>query len=146
MNLGLVVPHLAPSQLRDEVFDIINRNKKTTNNSFTLFFENAAPCFSPVIAPIMNVSELKHFRGRAIHFSLSSPEFTINSLYPIDSILYSYDLDWLSGKNDFVENVKLYRNENLRLITRSNEYANLLSKYANKKVEVKTLEELLLEE
>lgn len=94
----------------------------------------------------MNVSELKYFSGRVIHFSLSSPEFTLNSIYPIDNVLYSYDLDWLNGMNNFVNNVKLYRNKNLRLITRSNEYANLLSKYANKKVEMKTLEELLLEE
>jgi hypothetical protein len=146
MNLAIVLPHLAPSQLRDEVFDIINRNRDKTNNSYAVFFENAAPCFSSVIAPVMNVSELKHFRGRAIHFSLSSPQFTLKSIYKVETILYSYDLDWLAGNPDYVENMKIYRNENLKLITRSDSYVNLLSKYCNKKVELKSLEDLLLEE
>lgn len=146
MNIAIVLPHLAPSQLRDEVFDIINRNRSVSNNSYTIFFENAAPCFSSVVAPIMNVSELKHFRGRAIHFTLSSPRFTLNSIYQVETILYSYDLDWLSSHPDYISNVKLYRNDKLKLVTRSDSYANLLSKYCNKKVETKTLESLLLEE
>lgn len=146
MNIAIVLPHLAPSQLRDEVFDIINRNRNNTNNSYTVFFENAAPCFSSVIAPIMNVSELKHFRGRAIHFTLSSPRFTLNSIYQVETILYSYDLDWLSGHPDYISNVQLYRNDKLKLVTRSDSYANLLSKYCNKHVERKELEKLMLEE
>lgn len=143
MNIGITLPHLAPSQAKDEVFDIVNRLSWKGENSYSIFFENVAPNFRNVSAPTMNISDSRFFKGIMIGFTLSSVSFSLNSPNSCETILYSYDLEWLRNNRPFLDNILVYRNPNLKIYTRSKDYANLLGHYSNREVGVISLEELL---
>ncbi len=145
MNIGLILPHLSIAQIKDEVVDIINKNSQQGKNSYSIFFENTSPNYRMVLAPLMNISDSKFFKGRLITFSLSTIQYALNSPNLVEPVLYVYDLEWLRGHTDFVKNVSIYRNPKLKIYTRSEDYADLLNKYANIKVEVKSLEKLMTE-
>lgn len=142
MNIGIILPHVASSQLKDEVFDIVNAYAEK-GNSYTIFFENVAPNYRYILAPLMNIADSKFFKGRLIGFTLSSTDFMLRSFNEVESVLYAYDLEWLRGKTNFIENNAVYRNPNLQLCTRSNDYARLIEGYANRTPSVVSLEKLM---
>lgn len=146
MNVALILPHLSSSQVRDEIFFTVGSNIAKTNNSFSLFFENASPCYSSAPMSMMNISEFRYFSGRAITFSLKEAHYPLSSFNKIEPVLYAYDLDWLDGETDFIKNVEIYRNPSLALYTRSESYADMIEKYSGRRPLVKTLEEVLLSE
>ncbi len=142
MNVGIILPHVASSQLKDEVFDIVNAYAEK-GNSYTIFFENVAPNYRYILAPLMNIADSKFFKGRLIGFTLSSTDFMLKSFNEVEPILYAYDLEFLRGKTDFIANNKVYRNPNLQLYTRSHDYKKLLENYSNRSADVISLEKLM---
>jgi|JI10StandDraft_1071094.scaffolds.fasta_scaffold98623_3 hypothetical protein len=140
MNIGIILPHLVPSQLTFEVEKVIRENSEQYN--FTVFYENLFAIYKYPSCPVMNISELKYFRkGRVVSFDISAANKTLKSVNAIEPVLYLYDLEWLRGKNDYVNNVSLLRK--IKLITRSEEYKTLVENYTNSNCEVKTLKEVL---
>lgn len=142
MNVGIILPHVASSQLKDEVFDIVNAYSEK-GNSYTIFFENVAPNYRYILAPLMNIADSKFFKGRLIGFTLSSTDFMLRSFNEVESVLYAYDMEFLRGKTDFISNNKVYRNPELKILTRSNDYKNLLQNYSNRTVDVISLEQIM---
>ncbi len=139
-NIGIILPHLIPSQLLFEVTNIINAN--ANKHSYCIFYENISPTFNSVLCPVMNISEMKYFRkGRLIGFTLGSGEQMLKSVNHIEPLLYLYDLEWLRGKTDYVRNLSILRQ--IPLATRSEEYSKLAENYTNTKCPFKKLEEIL---
>lgn len=145
MNVGLILPHLSIAQIKDEVFNIIDRYSQG-KNSYSIFFENTSPNYRMSLAPLMNISDSKFFSGRLISFSLSTIEYALKSPNLVEPILYVYDLEWLRGQTDYVKNISIYRNPRLRVCTRSADYKRLLDNYANINSTVVSLETLMTEE
>lgn len=138
IRTGIILPHLGPSQLNEEIIDIVNGG-----GDYTIFFEDVSKTYRPINVPMMNITESRYFSGRLIAFTLLSANYILNSLKHIKAEYYLYELPWLRGYNNFIENIKILRNESLGVTTRSKEYASLFNKYANREIAVKTIEEIL---
>lgn len=140
MQVGIILPHLIPSQLGFEVVNLVNSNPN--KHSYTIFYEDLMPNLLSPTCPVMNISDVKYFRtGRIVCFSLSSASLLLKSVNHIEPILYLYDLPWLRGHADYMENLKIMRA--LPVYTRSDEYARLASNYANIKCVHRELREVL---
>lgn len=139
MKTGIILPHLGNSQLTYEVQKIVFENQDT--QEFYIFYEQSYPSQYSFFAPIMNISEMKHFSGRLIGFTLSSLSYLDKAVLPIEPIVYLYDLEWLRGKTDYISNVQQFRK--YKLYTRSQEYAELIQNYTNHTCEFKQLKDVI---
>lgn len=143
LRVGIILPHLAPSQIKDEVFDMID--KYATVHDYSIFYENVAPNLRRCLAPIYNIADSKFFTGRLVSFSLQSSPFLLKAYKHVEPIIYLYDIPWLRGSTDYIENNRILRNPELKLITRSKDYASLIKHYTGILPEVKTLEQIMTE-
>jgi len=143
LRVGIILPHLAPSQIKDEVFDIVD--KYATINDYSIFYENVTPNLRRCLAPIFNIADSKFFTGRLVSFSLQSSPFLLKAYKHVEPILYLYDIPWLRGNTDFMENNRILRNPNMKLVTRSTDYAKAVKNYTGILPEVKTLEQIMTE-
>jgi hypothetical protein len=139
MKIGIILPHLMPSQLSFEIFDIINNGQ--TSHEYTIFYENISKVFNPPFCPIMNISEMKYFSGRLVGFSLDTVNYMLKSIKIVEPILYLYDIEWLRGKTNYLENVNKLRQ--ITTLTRTEQYADIISKYANIECEAVWLEDVI---
>lgn len=146
MNIGIILPHLSPSQIKDEVFDIVNQHGQNDNFSYSIFYENVSPNLRVCLAPIFNIADSKFFSGKLIGFSLESSTFLLKTFKNVRPYFYLYDLPWCRNRTDFMANNQIFRNPQLTLITRSHDYAKLIKNYTGILPEVKSLEQLLTEE
>lgn len=137
-SVGVILPHVGPSQLAEEVFSAM-----TGDDMYSIYYERVANPYRPTVIPLHTVSECLFFSGRLIATSLFSAQFILSSLQHIEACYYIYDLPWLRGQTNFVENLKILRNPELKLYTRSEEYKSLIEKYTNRSVEVKTIGDLI---
>ncbi len=138
-NIGVILPHLGPSQLAHEVITKVNAER----GCYSLYYEGLYPAYTRIHSSLMNITESKYFSGRLISTTLSSAEYTLFSLQHIELIYYCYDLEFLRGKTDYIHNISIYRNPKLKLFTRCESYAKILSDYCNKEVEVCQIGELM---
>lgn len=139
MNVGIILPSLGPSQLTEEVLEAIQKGK----DRYCLYYENLMQHYRPIPFPVMNISESVYFSGKLIATSLFSASYILSNLNHTRKLLFCNDLEFLRGRTDFMQNISVYRNPELELYTRSEDYAKLLSNYTNKEVKVKTIEELI---
>lgn len=140
MNIGIIIPHLLPSQLSFDVTNIINKNN--SKHSYIVFYENILPNANSPFCPVTNLGDMKYFRsGRLVSFNLGSASLALNSINPINPLLYIHDLEWLRGNNDYIKNLKVMRN--IELATRSSEYSTLVENYCNKTCPFISLERVL---
>jgi hypothetical protein len=139
INVGIILPHLGASQLTEEVLNSISDGK----NRYVLYYENLANPYRPIPYMNTNITETVHFKGRLIATTLFSASYILSNLNYTEKIFYIYELEWLKGRRDFLENLKTYRNQDIKLYTRSEEYSKLIGNYCNRKVEVKEIKELV---
>lgn len=139
MNTGIILPNLSASQLVEEVLQITEQDK----GFYTLYLENVTQPYRPVRSPIMNVSETVFFSGKLIATTLFSAQYILSNLCNTEKIYYVYDLEFLRGRTNFIDNIAVYRDPNLKIYTRSLEYAKLLENYCNRHIEVINIAELL---
>ncbi len=136
MNTGVIIPHVGPSQLTEEVLEAA----KYPQNVYSIFYEHETECYRAIPHLLSNVSESLIFTGRLIATSLSSAKYVIKSLNHVQRIFYVYDLEFLrEGKNNYIANLEIYRHPSLKLYTRCEDYADRLRKYANVDVEVDSI-------
>jgi hypothetical protein len=130
--IGVILNSLESSQLA--YFAIKQGNSIVENGcDFVIFQENSFPaCLKPNFA-IMNTAEMWKFRGHLISTNLSHAAQLIKVKNHLKKYFYVHDLEFLRTKRNFVENVKIYRNDELKLIAPSQEYADILENYCNRK-------------
>ena len=141
MNVGIVLPHLGPSQLTEEVLECCLRGK----DKYALYYENVVKLYRPVPFFNSNISETLFFTGKLIATTFFSANYILSSLNHNKHIMYFYDIEFLRGRTDFIQNISTLRSPQLELYTRSEDYAKLISNYCNKEVKVRTIEQVINE-
>lgn len=134
MNIGIIIPDMAASQLAYMAINQANIGARETNDSYFLFFENmAAPCVRPLVT-CLNISELHTFNGVLISTSIDTTLYAINAITNTKKIFYVWDLEWIRpNKNNFLYNMQAFRNENVEITCRSERHAKLIGNYCNRK-------------
>jgi len=134
MNVGVIVQDIGPSQLGFLALNQCNVVSKATDHDCCIFIRSLdTPCIQPAVA-CMNVSELFSFEGIIIATTIDTVMMALNTMSRVDVIFYVWDLEWLRGKTNFLENVKAYNNPRVTLVCRSLEHAKEIKNYANVQV------------
>lgn len=131
IRIGILLPHLGPTQMAYEIITALNitlMNK--INFDFTLFVEEILmPCTKPLCA-IMNIAEIHAYHGNLITTTIQNTMFTLGAVAIQRRFFYLWDLEWLRlGRQNYLQNMSVYRNSNIQLITRSQSHADQLNEY-----------------
>lgn len=132
MQIGIVLPHLGPSQLAYYAAKSIQKSPKY---NFVLFYEDIMPvCLKPNCA-IMHSTELWGFDGLVITASITSTLHAINAINNSKILYYVWNIHELKN-NNFIDNMKIIHHSNVKLATRSNHYKDLVENYCSKSVDL----------
>ena len=132
MKIGFILEDLLPSQLNFYVVNTVNKVLRESNeHDFVLFYEElTVPSMTPQCA-VMNICEIYAFDGLLIGTRLDHAARMANIASPSQKVFYVWDLEWMRGKTDFVQNMHGYRSDRVDVVTRSPSYARALQYYAN---------------
>lgn len=128
-KVGIILPNLANSQLFFEAS--YNTKYIDTQLDLTLFFENLSPVAFRCACGIMHVSEILNFNGTLISTTLDNTLLSLKAINQAKKIFYVWDLEWIRGKTDYLSNIAIYQNPNLKLFTRSDAYSRAIYNYSN---------------
>ena len=134
MNVGLILPHVGPSQLAYYgINQCVIAQEHTPFDYFVCFREEQPPCM-PIRLACMNISELYGFNGIVISTDLESSSMMLSAINNTLKFFYVWDLEWLRpNKSNFLSNMNIYRNPNLELIAQSEDHAKAIENYCNRK-------------
>lgn len=119
---GALLPNLFPSQVLDEIIKIPNIYLFVKDDIF--FFENQN-------IPIFSINNVHDFIGDLLVFDLDSAEVAINILSQIKIHFFVRNLEWLQGKTNFLQNIKIYNSVDY-LYSAEDHYYPILN-YCNRK-------------
>jgi hypothetical protein len=148
MNIGIVVPHLGPSQISFYAIKEINRLvAEKYPHDLVLFFEQL---INPVIQPqcaSMCINELMSFKGILITTTIDNTTMSIarNTRKDNKIVFYVWDLEWMRpNKNIYLYNYKAFNSVH-KLIARSENHKKAIENYANRPID-KIIEDFNIEE
>lgn len=121
---GLILHNLRNSQLNYLGINQANRYR----NAVIFYMEESPPC-TPITVCTMHVHEIWNFKGTLIATNLNSAELCLNK--GGDHIFYINELEWMHGNGDYFKNHSIYNK--MRLVTRSDKYADYVENYCNKR-------------
>jgi hypothetical protein len=131
-NIGLILPNLSASQLAFEVITQANKISFEGEYECILFPLVITPqCIKPTVA-IMNISEIYDFSGILIATNLYSAAQIANLKNAARKIFYVWDLEHLRGHHNYVENMHIYSDRRLEIMTRSESHAKVIYNYCNR--------------
>ena len=136
-NIGIILPNLEMSQLAFETINTINQEISTNNGyDYRIFFENLSARCLDVMCSTMNLSEVYSYDGLIISTTLDNTRTSLNAVGNLQRAFLVWDLEFIRNQNNFVENLKIYRDPRLKLITRSNDHDKVLMNYTNRKADL----------
>jgi len=136
MRLGILLEDTTASQLAYCVISQINATvKKSSENDFVIFFENATPCVIQPLCATMNSSEIWNFDGVLLSTTVSNTLTSLKAITPKRKYFYVWDLEWNRNHGkDFEKSIEAYTSPEISLIARGEDHAKAIENYCNKKV------------
>lgn len=140
-KFGVLLDDLTMSQ-KTWLF-IEQANKKlaeSVNLDCVAFIKNLSPiCIRPNFG-VMFLHEMWNFDGVLVATDIPSAEQLTKIVSRAKKIFYVWDLEWIrpvhqGGQKDFVRNVDVFRNNELKLVARNRDHSKEISKYCNRNVD-----------
>lgn len=135
--VGVLVDNIGLSQQTFYMVNHINMLCKTSNEfDFVVFFKNLMPPAMRPFCACLYANEIWNFNGTLISTDLDSALSCLNAVNRAENILYLWDLEWLRGsQRNYIQNIAILRNPDLKLVARSVDHAKAIENYANRKVD-----------
>lgn len=143
-TVGVILDHLSVSQLGVDFMLELNKTAKEENKNVCIFAKNLSPPSVELRCGVFGLNLLHNIdNGLIIATDLDGAEILINSQTTAEKAFYVWDLEWLHNPNkrNFLKNVDVYRN--IKLLTRSESYADAIENYANVRPEVISISETI---
>lgn len=140
MNISFIVNNLGNSEL---AFDLISCVNSNSQNSNVILYQNLIP---PVVEPhclTTNIASLPSISGTAVVFDLECAHVLEQAKTQTRNILYLYELEWLYKPVDYLFARALM--SNFEVCTVNHKYAEIITNYLDKKVNVYSSLEKLYE-
>lgn len=144
-KIAVLVNSLLVSELSYNVLKFANKLSEDKNLNVVVFTQNVAPSAFENKVAVMTVDESFKYSGTFVTTDLDTTKQALKCLNVQRLIFYVYDLEFMRGKNDFLKNNEIYRDDKVELVCRSESHAKVLRNYSNKDVQVKSLEEVFNE-
>lgn len=133
-KVGIAFQNLSASEM---VFSAIMTAADIHEKMDVIFFyENAErPCL-PIPGATMQFNEIWSFQGPIIATSLSTAQKILSAPSPNPKYFYCYDIEWTRyPQKHYHSLLKLYRNPEIRLISRCEDHRIIIEQCWNNKVE-----------
>ena len=135
INIAAVVNDLSPSQKTFYLIKSFNKFIEDVNICPSVFQSRSC---NPVIQPLFSckmTSSFSSYKGVAISTNLEDAELTLRASNNTDKYLYLWDLSWIYTPVKFSKAMEILRNDNLKIIARSDSHASVIENFCNKSVE-----------
>ena len=120
------------SQLAYLAINQCNLGSKGKDSYFLFFQDVELPCTKPMIT-CLNISELSNFSGVLISTSIDMTLMALRAVNNVKYVFYVWDLEWIRGKVDFQQAMRVFRDPNITLVARSEDHAKVIENYCNRK-------------
>ncbi len=136
LKIGLLVSTLGATQLGYHVLEQGNaRLGESIDVDLIIFQQNVTKTWTTPTFAMMNVSEAYSFTGAIIATDVDCARKSLRFPGPSSLFFYSWDMEWLrAGRCTYEEHARVYTDERLPLIARSDSHANLLERCWNRRV------------
>ena len=125
MQVGIIIPKL-DNQLSYMICKHVNNSN---DNIYTVFYEDISPYVIRPKCATMPINEIWSFNGILISTNLRNTLSSLKTINKSKLIFYIWELEFLKGKTNYIENINIYQNHLLKLVTRSEEYAKNVYNY-----------------
>jgi hypothetical protein len=131
-SLSVIVDKFECSQLCYSIGQWFNKLIEEGNIDCVLFCKELDKPFMQTNFSIMNISELYSFSGLVVSTNIENTKQLINCCINADKVFYIWDLEFIGNKN-YTDNLSVFRNEEINLVTRSEDYADEIENFCNKR-------------
>lgn len=133
MRIASIVDDLSLSQGAFYMIKNFNKLGEDLNNQPFCFYNNLSSITTTPLFSIAHVYYANYFyNGNMICTSMNTLKILSNIHTNSKKFFYVWDLEWLRGNYNYIENVKLMRNDKIELIARSEHHAKCIKEYCNK--------------
>jgi len=122
MQIGIIVPDLAASQLSYLITQQINQSQMYVD--YVVFQQHPLPPMQKVYTSILPIYEITKFKGILIGTDLDAARYMIKLPSPSRKLFYPWHLEWLRHGNDFMSTIKVLMSPRIEVIARSQSYAD----------------------
>lgn len=134
-KFGVILNNLLPAQFSHEI--ITELNNEWNNYDGILFVENTTAECVHVSSSIMSIDQCYNYDAVVVANGLSAADKLIDMCGPYKKIFYLWDLEWMAYQNrNYHEFSRIYRNNGLKLVCRSQDHAEMVEKCYNVKASV----------
>lgn len=134
-KIGIIHDDFGASDLAFYAISYANKLTAESNLDVIGFYKNLPNPVIPASFALMNQLDIWGFDGLAIATDVDSAYSLSNTVSSSPKVFYVWDLEWLRHNKNFLYNVGAYRARNLKLVARSKDHADILSKYCNRPVD-----------
>lgn len=127
VKIGIVLNNLYVNQL---AYDVLSQEHE--NYDISIFYEENTPVLIPPKGAIYLLHEIFSYDGLLIATNLDHASLISKCVKSFTKVFYVWDLEWIRNKKDFISNINIYRNNNLILVTPSEDYRRELKNYCNR--------------
>lgn len=100
-----------------------------------IFYTNLSSPMLDIPFAIMNIYNITHYyNGPCVATDLETAKILTKTNNRLDRYFYVYDLEWLRKPIPYEAALEVMRNDDLKLIARSNSHKKLIENYCNKEV------------
>ena len=133
-DIGILLDNLAPSQEAYLTLKQVNSLHEKFN--FSLFTREIKPFLTQPKCAVTSVDVAFNFHGTLIATNLECARFLCNMYNLSRKFLYLFELEWFNyssyNPRNYADNLSIYRNPNLTIVTPSEEYQHLFKSYASR--------------
>ncbi len=138
IKVGIILPHLGSSQLSYMAINQINACMSQSNKyDFVIFYEDLSPvCIRPLCAT-MNMNEIWAFSGLLISTNINNAIASLKTVNMAKKVFYCFDVEWMRRtRKDIITNMKVFQDNDIGLIARSNYHAKAIERYSGRQPDV----------
>lgn len=135
MNIAAIVTDTVLSQNTFYLFKTFNQLSEQGYSPFCFYSSLSNLPISPSFA-VLNIHNAHFFsRGPIIATNIENAKLMLKLPIKAKKYLYLWDLEWLRGSYNYIQNVDILRNSNIQLIARSESHAQNIQNYCTRTVE-----------
>lgn len=131
-KVGIVLPSLVAAQSTYEVCLEANKLAREPYDC-TIFIEDLFPALMRPMCGVMSINEVANLHGIIITSTINNTRTVLNAVSNKKVVLYMWDLEWLRHNKDYLINIEILQNPNLKIACRKG-HEHAIENYTNKPV------------
>jgi hypothetical protein len=133
MNVGILLNNVFSNQ--EAFLTIAQGNELQASHpkiNVELYYKDIAPFFLRYAGLVTSLDKAMHSNSYLVATNMELAVYAINAYSDKPRFLYLSEIEWLNGKNEYLQNYTVLTHPQLHIIVPSYEYADELKNYCGK--------------